>query len=173
MLVIPTNTAIAVFNRFSPYSNLASLAQVMPKKRILVIDDNPSIRSLLRLLIESDEQFTVCGDADDGVKGIEKAKETSPDLILLDLSMPNMNGAEAASILKRILPHVPIILFTMHKDSFGKALAAAVHVDRVIAKPDGMSPLLESMRDALGLTPAPSIPQNDIRANHVPTGRRT
>jgi DNA-binding NarL/FixJ family response regulator len=129
----------------------------MPKKRVLVVDDNPSIRSLLRSLIESDEQFTVCGDAEDGVKGIEKAKQTSPDLILLDLSMPNMNGAEAAPILKRILPHVPIILFTMHKDSFGKALAAAVRVDRVIAKPDGMSRLLECMRDVLGLTPPPVL----------------
>jgi two-component system, chemotaxis family, chemotaxis protein CheY len=124
----------------------------MPQKRILIIDDNPSIRSLLRSLIESDGQFAVCGDAEDGVKGIEKAKQVSPDLILLDLAMPNMNGAEAAPILKRILPRVPIILFTMHQDSVGKALAAAVRVDRVIAKPDGMSRLLECIRDLLGLT---------------------
>jgi DNA-binding NarL/FixJ family response regulator len=65
--------------------------------------------------------------------------------------MPRMNGAEAAPILKKLMPHVPIILFTMHEDSVGKALAAAMGVDRVIAKPDGMTRLIECMSNVLGL----------------------
>jgi len=69
------------------------------------------MRSALRKFLE-DEQFTVCGEVEDGLIGIEKAKELSPDLVFLDFSTPGMNGAEAASILKRAVPNVPIILFT-------------------------------------------------------------
>ena len=80
----------------------------MPKN-ILVVDDNPSIRFLIRSLLEN-SGYSVCGEAEDGADAIEKAKELKPDLICLDLSMPRMNGAEAASVLKRLMPTVPIIL---------------------------------------------------------------
>lgn len=122
----------------------------MSKKKVLIVDDHPSIRFLLRSLIESDE-FTTCGEAADGVEAIQKADELRPDLILLDFSMPRMNGGEAAPILKKRLPGMPIILFTLHEDSVNKVLAAEIGVDRVLAKPDGMAKLLECMRDVLGL----------------------
>jgi DNA-binding NarL/FixJ family response regulator len=122
----------------------------MPKKKVLIVDDHPSIRFLLRSLVET-EDFTVCGEAADGREAVEKAPQLNPDLILLDFSMPNMNGAQAAPVLKRLLPSVPIILFTMHEDSVNSALAAAMNVDRVIAKPDGMTKLLECMRNVLSL----------------------
>jgi CheY-like chemotaxis protein len=92
----------------------------MPTKNILVVDDNPSIRFVIRSLVEA-AGFTVCGEAG-GIEGIEKAQQVNPDLILLDLSMPRMTGAEAAPILKSQMPHVPIILFTLHDDTMGKAL---------------------------------------------------
>jgi DNA-binding NarL/FixJ family response regulator len=122
----------------------------MAKKKVLIVDDHPSIRFLLRSLIETNE-FTVCGEATDGVEAIQKADELRPDLILLDFSMPRMNGGEAAPILKKRLPGTPIILFTLHEDSVNKALAAEIGVDGVLAKPDGMAKLLECMRDVLGL----------------------
>jgi DNA-binding NarL/FixJ family response regulator len=83
---------------------------------ILVVDDNPSIRYLLRVFVESKTAFTVCGEAGHGAEAIEQAKRLQPDLILLDLSMPVMNGAEAAVILKKTMPQMKIILFTMHAD---------------------------------------------------------
>jgi CheY-like chemotaxis protein len=122
------------------------------KRRILIIDDNPSMRSILRLSIEN-SQFTVCGEAEDGLKGIEKAKETSPDVILLDFSMPRMNGEEAAPILKKLLPKVPIILFTTHDDSALKALAAAKSVDQVLPKPTSITQLLNCLGSVLPLSP--------------------
>jgi DNA-binding NarL/FixJ family response regulator len=97
--------------------------------------------------------FTVCGEAGNGIEAIEKAQQVNPDLILLDLSMPRMTGAEAAPVLKSQMPHVPIILFTLHDDTVGEALAAAMGVDRVIAKPDGMTKLVECVRNVLGITP--------------------
>jgi DNA-binding NarL/FixJ family response regulator len=146
----------------------------MPKKKVLIIDDHAGIRFLLRSLVETDD-FTVCGEAPNGTQGIEKAKEADPDLVLLDFSMPGINGAETAVILKRLKPHVPIVLFTMHEDCVGKALAAAMRVDRVIAKQDGMTKLLECMRELLGLGPRQSsvigplaLPVDGSReANHV------
>jgi DNA-binding NarL/FixJ family response regulator len=110
------------------------------------------MRFLVGSLVESD-QFTVCGEAVDGREAIEKAPKLNPDLILLDFAMPRMNGGETAVVLKRLMPHVPIILFTMHEDSVNKTLAAAMRVDRVIAKADGMTKLLECMCDVLGLPP--------------------
>src|ERR1700692_4378898 len=83
-------------------------------KCILIVDDNLPIRKSIRRFLESETDFEVCGEAVDGLDAIEKARELNPDLIILDLSMPRMNGAAAASVLKRTMPHVPIILFTMY-----------------------------------------------------------
>jgi DNA-binding NarL/FixJ family response regulator len=80
------------------------------KKCILIADDSQTIRTVLRTFLESREGFEVCGEAVDGVDAIEKAKELRPNLIILDLAMPRMNGAAAASVLKRMMPKVPIIL---------------------------------------------------------------
>src|SRR5437764_8715822 len=102
----------------------ACYARCMPG--ILVVDDNPTMRFLLRVLIESKTTFSICGEASHGVEAVERARELNPDLVMLDLSMPVMNGAEAAVIIKKRMPKVKIILFTMHADNVGKALGAAV-----------------------------------------------
>lgn len=123
------------------------------KKKVLIVDDHPSIRFLLGSLVETD-QFTVCGKLVDGKEAIEKARGLNPDLILLDYAMPNVNGAEAATVLKRLMPTVPVILFTLHEASVNKTLVAAMRVDRVISKADGMTNLLECMRELIGLPPS-------------------
>jgi two-component system chemotaxis response regulator CheY len=73
----------------------------MSKKRVLIVDDQLSIRFVLRSLVETD-QLTVYGEAASGAEAIEKAKELGPDLILLDFSMPGMNGGETAKIIKKV-----------------------------------------------------------------------
>jgi DNA-binding NarL/FixJ family response regulator len=118
-------------------------------KSILIADDHETTRSLIRSFLESKDGFEVCGEAVDGVDVIQKAKALKPDLIILDLAMPRMNGAAAASILKRMMPKVPII-FTMYDEAIGKALASAVHVDLVLAKPNGLSEMVTHVHDLLG-----------------------
>jgi DNA-binding NarL/FixJ family response regulator len=120
----------------------------MPKN-ILIADDNAGVRALIRTYLEMQTDFEVCGEATDGVDAIEKIKELNPDLILLDLVMPKMNGAEVASIIKRTMPLVPIILFSVHGEKIGKSLASAVGVDIVLSKPDGISNLVESVKSLL------------------------
>ena len=120
----------------------------MPK--FLIADDSETIRAVLRTFLESREGFEVCGEAVDGVDAIEKAKELHPDLIILDLAMPRMNGAAAASVLKRRMPKTPIVLFTIYDRVMGKALASAVQVDLVLSKPNGLDELVRHVQDLLG-----------------------
>ena len=78
----------------------------------------------------------------DGVEAIEQAKKLKPDLIVLDLAMPRMNGAEAASILSQTMPDVPIVLLTLYQNVLGAALASAVGVKAIIDKTEGMGKLV-------------------------------
>lgn len=111
------------------------------KKSVLIVDDSATVRGIIRLFMEQQEGIAVCGEAVDGVDAIQKARELKPDLILLDLAMPRMNGIEAAVVLKSESPRRPIILFTMYSEAMGKSLIAAAGVDMVLSKPDGMTQL--------------------------------
>src|SRR6202171_1000412 len=114
----------------------------MPKS-ILIVDDSATVRTVIRAFLEGQTNFEVCGEAADGVDAIEKAKKLKPDLIVLDLLMPRMNGVEAASVLKGVMPSVPIVLFTMYEEALGNALTTAVGVSAVLSKPDGLGRLVE------------------------------
>jgi CheY-like chemotaxis protein len=116
-------------------------------KRVLVADDNSTVRKAVRDYLARKEGLSVC-EAVDGVEAIEKAKELRPDLIVLDLAMPNLNGAQAASIIKREMPEIPIILFTIER-SAANALTAAVGIDIVLDKSEGIHNLMRHVENAL------------------------
>jgi two-component system, NarL family, response regulator NreC len=78
-------------------------------KSVLIADDNAFVRQRLGELFSREPDFEVCAVAENGRKAIEEALKLNPDLILLDLSMPVMNGLDAARALKRLLPEVPIV----------------------------------------------------------------
>jgi DNA-binding NarL/FixJ family response regulator len=126
---------------------------------ILIVDDNPNIRYLLRVFVETKTEFQVCGEAGHGSEAIQKSKELHPALILLDLSMPVLGGAEAASIIKKLMPDTKIVLFSMHFDDVPKTLAAKVGVDLTLSKMDGITRLGEHLKTLL--TPAVS-PDNSM-----------
>jgi CheY-like chemotaxis protein len=117
-------------------------------KCILIADDNDIVRTIIRFFLET-KGFEV-GEAADGVDAIEKAKRLNPDLIVLDVAMPRMNGVEAASVLKRMMPDVPIVWFTMYQEQVGPSLTAAVGVDAVLSKPDGVAGLAECVQGLIG-----------------------
>jgi DNA-binding NarL/FixJ family response regulator len=112
----------------------------MPNK-VLLVDDNASVRRSLCSLFLSDG-FDVCGEAQDGEKAIEQAKRLQPDLIVLDLAMPVMNGLQAAKVLKQIMPKVPIILFTLYVDNALAHRASEVGIASVISKHEDVTKLL-------------------------------
>ncbi len=115
-------------------------------KRILLVDDNALTRGLVRFSIESRPGFEVCGEAADGVEGIEKGRELKPDLIVLDFSMPRINGLQAAVILREIAPNTPIILFTIYKDAIPIPLARAAGVASVLSKTDQLTLLADEIQ---------------------------
>src|ERR1700674_3936243 len=82
--------------------------------RILIADDSPQVRRVLRNLLEQDAEWEVCGEAIDGGDAVQRTKETHPDLIVLDFQMPVMNGLQAASEIAKVAPDVPVFLSTAH-----------------------------------------------------------
>jgi len=118
-------------------------------KQILIADDSDTCRKITRLFLESQLGFEVCGEAVDGVDAIEKAIALKPDLVVLDLAMPRMNGVEAASELRARMPRVPIVLFTMYDDVVGRALALSAGASIVVSKPDGGWKLIECVQSLL------------------------
>jgi len=127
---------------------VADVNDAVRRPRILVIDDGDSVRDIIRIFLERDG-FEVCGEGGDGVEAIEQAKKLKPDLIVLDLAMPRMNGAEAASVLSQTMPDVPIVLLTLYQNVLGTALASAVGVKAVLDKTDGMDKLVACVRSLL------------------------
>lgn len=105
-------------------------------KIILVADDNPVMRDALCRLFEFENGLELCKHAVNGQDAIEKAKEFRPDLIILDFSMPVMNGLAAARILKTIMPAVPIILFTIHSKEMFLKEAEDTGIDVIVPKAD-------------------------------------
>ncbi len=116
------------------------------RKRILIVDDNAPIRGLVREFIEARPGLEICGEAADGVEGVQKGRELKPDLIVLDFLMPRINGLQAALILHEIVPNIPIILFTFYKEAIPKDLAKAAGVDSILSKTDQLTALADEVQ---------------------------
>jgi DNA-binding NarL/FixJ family response regulator len=82
--------------------------------RILIVDDHPVVRHGLRNLLEVQPDWEVIGEAADGLEALEKAASLSPDVILLDVSMPKMNGLEACRLIRKAVPACEILIVTQH-----------------------------------------------------------
>jgi len=136
---------------------------------ILIVDDNSAFRGAVRTYL-AQQNFKVCGEAVDGADALEKATELAPALITLDLRMPNMNGVEAASVLKGRMPDVRIVLLTMYDEVVGyKSLMSAIGVDAAIAKTDCFNSLAECVRGLLS-SPAPRSARNKQNKQAQETG---
>jgi DNA-binding NarL/FixJ family response regulator len=108
-----------------------------------------NVCKIVRDFPENESSFEVRGEAVDGYDAIQKAKDLKPDLIILDLSMPRMNGIEAARILKKILPQTPIVMLTSHHPSVLGYDARAAGIDAVVTKDGDMSLLMASLQELL------------------------
>lgn len=120
----------------------------MPKS-VLLVDDNATIRRALCRLFTLEADFEVCGEAENGQEAIEKAQELRPDLIVLDLSMPVMNGIVAAHILKKLLPTVPLLILSEYSDVFSEQEARSAGVSALVSKSEHVSVLLGKARALL------------------------
>jgi DNA-binding NarL/FixJ family response regulator len=118
------------------------------------------------VFVESQTPYKVCGgEAGYGTEAIEKARDLQPDLILLDFSLPSMTGAEAATVIKGMMPRTKIILFSMHFDYVPRSLTGGV--DLTLSKIDGITKLGEHFEYAAG-GQARLVPRNHEGTARVP-----
>jgi len=115
--------------------------------RILIADDNAVVRRALRQVVEAREDFEVCAEAQDGYDAIEQAIQYKPDLVLLDLVMPNLDGLKAAARISELLPGTRMVMVTLHDSPQVRADAKKVGILQVIPKFDASS--LRRIVDAL------------------------
>jgi DNA-binding NarL/FixJ family response regulator len=118
-------------------------------KSVLIVDDNAFIRQALCESFKEETDFEVCGEAENGKEGIEKALELRPDLIVLDLSMPVMNGLDAARVLKRLMPTVPLILYSAFGDKLSENQVRLIGIAEVVSKSEHASVLIHKARGLL------------------------
>jgi DNA-binding NarL/FixJ family response regulator len=116
---------------------------------ILIVDDDPNFRKQTRKFLEQETPYSVCGEAVDGLDAIERAHQLKPDLIILDMSMPRMNGLQAARVLRQMMSDVPIILFTLHAGAILFSEVQAVGVSSVVSKTDGFDELRKQVESLL------------------------
>jgi DNA-binding NarL/FixJ family response regulator len=118
-------------------------------KAVLIVDDNASIRRVLCEAFKREADFLVCGEAENGKEAITKAYELQPDLIVLDLSMPVMNGLDAARELKRIMPTVPVVMFSEYSNAFSEQEARSAGISALVSKSEHVSVLVEKAHSLL------------------------
>lgn len=116
---------------------------------ILIADDSPYIREALCHVFEREEDFDVCGEAENGREAVEKAQELHPDLILLDLSMSVMNGLDVTRVLKQMMPEVPVIMFSAYRGFSTEKEARTAGACVLVSRFEHISVLLGKARNAL------------------------
>ena len=116
--------------------------------RVLIVDDNATVRNLVRSSIERNREWEVCGEAENGRLAVEKVQQLHPDVVVLDLQMPVMNGLEAARQITRLLPNLAMVMLTMHNCAQLLKDAQAAGIKDVVSKSDGsLNDLLVSLRN--------------------------
>jgi two-component system chemotaxis response regulator CheY len=142
----------------------------MPQ-RILIAEDNPAVRNALRPLLESAGSWEIL-EVENGQQAIAKAQELKPDLIILDLVMPVMDGLSAARQISKLLPDIPLLMYTMHWSPQVEVEAQKVGVRSVVAKSDSsllvstvqqlLAPESSSSQAATSATVTPDIPIPEV-----------
>jgi DNA-binding NarL/FixJ family response regulator len=102
--------------------------------RILIVDDNRFFRELLCKRFDNEPEFEVCGEAENGKEAVEQAMKLQPDLIVLDLLMPVMNGIDAARVLRLLMPKLPLIMNTAFEDELVEQQAHLIGVSEIVPK---------------------------------------
>jgi len=125
-----------------------------PPIRVMIVDDNPRFREVLRSLLERDDQINVVGEAESGETIVELAESCTPDVVLMDLSMPGVNGLEATLQLKQRLPGIEVVLLstTDDDDAIGSVLAGGASA--FLHKSTPASVIVQVLKQGLPVPPA-------------------
>jgi DNA-binding NarL/FixJ family response regulator len=115
---------------------------------LLIVDDNPVVRELVRRLVQADPEMNVVAEAGDGEEAVRLARELSPDVVLMDLSMPRLDGIQATQLIKADRPQAKVVILTVHADEAYRRAALASGADGFLSKKTlaaGLVPTLKAM----------------------------
>ena len=114
--------------------------------KILVVDDHEAVRRGVCAVVQTLPDVDVCGEAANGLEAIDKARELRPDLVILDVSMPVVDGFKAARLIKEILPETSILLLSMHDGSKLRNVAMSVGASGFVCKDQGVAMLRQAVQ---------------------------
>ena len=117
--------------------------------RVLIADDHPVIRRMVRSVLQVHPNFEVCGEAMDGAQAVEEAKKVKPDVLVLNVTMPVMNGFEAAREIKAILPNSAIVILSQNADREFVEEAKKIGVRAYVAKSRAGEALVKAVEAAV------------------------
>jgi len=127
----------------------SSLEDAASTVRILVADDHEVMRLGIRNLLEAQDSWMVCAEASNGKEAVDKTFQSHPDVVILDITMPTMNGLEAASHISATHPEIPIILFSLHlSDEMMNTLNRAT-IRGAVSKSEAGRDLVEAVETVL------------------------
>lgn len=119
------------------------------RKRILVADDSELIRQQIRKILESDQQLEICAEAENGKEAVRMARQHRPDLVLMDVFMPEMSGLAALCEIKRTAPNLPIVVFTINDSGDLRVESKNAGADAFVLKAKGSVELLPTIHKLL------------------------
>ncbi|MGB8984249.1 MAG: response regulator transcription factor [Anaerolineales bacterium] len=115
--------------------------------RVLVVDDHAILRDGIRSLLESQEDIVVVGEAENGAEAIELVEKTSPEIVLMDISMPHMNGLEATRVIGQKFPQVKVLILTQHDNREYIVPVLQAGAAGYVLKRSGRRELLNAIRE--------------------------
>ena len=119
------------------------------RTRFLIVDDSELVRRSLRMVLQANPDWEICGEAADGVSAVEMFKELRPNIVILDFQMPGINGIETARRMAEIAPAVPVVLFTQHASADLEKHAHEVGIRSVVSKTNAF-PMVGMIQALLG-----------------------
>jgi DNA-binding NarL/FixJ family response regulator len=119
------------------------------RTRFLIVDDSGLVRQGLRTILQANPDWEVCGEAEDGLTGVQMLKDLHPHLVILDFQMPGINGLETARRMSEIAPAVPVIMFTQHASTELEEHAREVGIRSAVSKTEAF-PMVGIIKALLG-----------------------
>jgi two-component system nitrate/nitrite response regulator NarL len=132
-----------------PSKAVAAVSQARARVRILIADDHPTIRKMVRWTLEENARFEVCGEAFDGAKAIEAADRLKPDVVVMNVTMPVLNGIEAARIIRARVPESAIVILSTHADERLIEEAKRIGARAFVAKTRAGEALIKAIEAAI------------------------
>ena len=122
----------------------------VPRIRILIVDDHESVRRGISSLLSARAEWSICGEASDGLEAVDQAKKLRPDVILMDVNMPGMDGVQATKIIRQEVPEADVILVSQNDPSVVRRQASEIGARDFIVKDDLSRDLLSTVEKLVG-----------------------